>query len=293
MSRPTVDQLESFVAAAQWLNFRAAAERVGLSPAAFGQRIRALEDVLQTPLFTRTTRRVELTIAGLALLPEAKRVLDAADACIASIDSKEPPRATLTVGTRFELGLSWLVPSLAELETRHPNLELNLYFGASPDLATQLAAHSIDCYVSSIRLSDPNLASEPLHPERYAFVGASALLEQTPLKRPSQARYHCLLDIDPSMPLFRYMSRSSEFEFGRHRWLGLGAAIVEMVRAADGVAVLPIHMVAPFLETGELVRLFPRARLESDDFRLVFRSADPRRPLFRGLAASLRELPLT
>ena len=53
--------------------FRAASRTVGLSPAALGQRIRQLEEQVGAPLFVRSTRKVELTGAGMNLLPSAER----------------------------------------------------------------------------------------------------------------------------------------------------------------------------------------------------------------------------
>jgi len=68
---PSIESLRCFTAAAKLLNFRAAARSVALTPAAFGQRIKQLEEQLGTSLFHRTTRSVRLTESGLALLPAA------------------------------------------------------------------------------------------------------------------------------------------------------------------------------------------------------------------------------
>lgn len=296
MPRPSIEQLESFVAAARLLNFRAAARVVGLSPAAFGQRIRALEEQIDARLFHRTTRSVELTVAGLALLPEAQRCLQAADACASAVTPDARPRIELTLGTRFELGVSWLVPALAAVEKAHPEIDVHLYFGASDDLLARLRAHAIDGFVSSVRLADAALVAEPLHPERYVFVGQRRLIERTPFSRSAHAARHCLLDIDATMPLFRYFADASggahTFAFGRHRWVGLGAAIERLVLDGEGVAVLPRYMVERELERGSLVTLFPRTAIPEDEFRLVSRRGDPRRPIFRALASTLRTLPL-
>src|SRR6188508_2429305 len=106
----SVTALRCFVQAARLLNFRAAARAVALTPAALGQRIRQLEDQVGAPLFHRTTRKVVLTQAGLALLPFAKKTLDdAADCLRAGRGEVGPPPLDLTVGTRHELGMSWLV----------------------------------------------------------------------------------------------------------------------------------------------------------------------------------------
>lgn len=79
---PALDAVRCFVLAARLLNFRAASRAVGLTPAALGKRIQQLEDQAGAPLFHRTTRRVELTEAGLALLPHAQRLLEAAEDCL-------------------------------------------------------------------------------------------------------------------------------------------------------------------------------------------------------------------
>ncbi len=294
--RPSIEQLESFVTAARLLNFRAAAKAAGLSPAAFGQRIQALEALVDVQLFQRTTRSVALTVAGLRLIPEAERCLAAADACVQVLRSDALPPVELTIGTRFELGVSWLVPSLGPLEEAHPNVKLNLYFGASDDLLARLRGHAIDCMLSSVRLADASLAAESLHPEHYVFVGQRELLERTPLSRPSHAGKHCLIDIDSTLPLFRYFADAAggahRFSFGRQRWVGLGAAIVQLVKDGEGVAVLPRYMVQGAIEDGTLVALFPRTRPVTDEFRLVFRRDDPRAAVHRAVAETLRTLPL-
>jgi DNA-binding transcriptional LysR family regulator len=68
-------QLRAFVTVATELHFGHAAEQLYLSPATLSGVIRRLEDELRTPLFIRTTRRVELTDAGAELLQRARVIL--------------------------------------------------------------------------------------------------------------------------------------------------------------------------------------------------------------------------
>ena len=77
----SLENLRCFVEAARASSFQRGARAVALTPAAFGQRIKQLEDQVGTPLFARTTRGVTLTPNGLALVPLAERCLDAATAC--------------------------------------------------------------------------------------------------------------------------------------------------------------------------------------------------------------------
>ncbi len=123
MLLPSLENLACFEAAARTLNFRTAARAVALSPAAFGQRIRQIEEQVGAPLFERTTRRVQLTPRGLALLPRARQCLALAEDCLRSAMRPAPAPVELTLGTRFELGMSWIVPQLGALTRRAPRAD--------------------------------------------------------------------------------------------------------------------------------------------------------------------------
>jgi monoterpene epsilon-lactone hydrolase len=75
--------LRSFVAVADELNFSRAAQRLFLSQPALSRQIRSLERLIGCELFRRSTQRVELTLAGEALLTRARTLLADADEAIA------------------------------------------------------------------------------------------------------------------------------------------------------------------------------------------------------------------
>ena len=68
-------QLRAFVAVAEELHFRAAAERIGMAQAAISTKIRDLESELGFALFFRTTRHVSLTQAGTVFLEGVRDTL--------------------------------------------------------------------------------------------------------------------------------------------------------------------------------------------------------------------------
>jgi epsilon-lactone hydrolase len=79
--------LRAFVAVAEELNFSRAAERLYVSQPALSRQIRALERLVGCPLLRRSTHRVELTLAGEALLSRAGRLMEDLDNAIAATRS--------------------------------------------------------------------------------------------------------------------------------------------------------------------------------------------------------------
>ena len=145
MIHPDLESLRCFLAAASHLNFRRAAQSVALSPAAFGERIRRLEEDLEVQLFHRTTRRVTLTDAGVRLRPQAERCIGEAERCASVVtDEGGAHRHVIRIGTRYELGLSWLVPALTELERARPERLLHLCFGDTPELLPKVHGEELD-----------------------------------------------------------------------------------------------------------------------------------------------------
>jgi len=294
---PDLESLRCFLEAARLLNFRAASKAVGLIPAALGQRIRKLEEQLDVRLFDRTTRKVVLTEAGLALLPEARRTLAAAHDCVqAARGDLGPAPMDIVLGTRHELGLSWIVPMLPILEERHSGITFHLYFGSGGDLELQVRTRRVDVAVSSRRLNDPELDFDKLHREDYLLVATPAALAARPVKVVDDLESHLLIALSDEMPLFRYWRDApggrDDLAFAGLRRMGTIAAIRARVLEGTGVAVLPEYLVRPDLAARRLVPVLPDITPLHDSFRLIFRSDEPRVPLYRAIAASMREMPL-
>jgi LysR family glycine cleavage system transcriptional activator len=295
---PDLTSLRCFLLAAKHLNFRAAAEEAALVPTAFGHRIRQLEHDVGASLFIRTTRSVQLTRAGVDLLPHAEACLAAARACRTSAQpGQSRAHFALTVGTRQELGLSWLYPAVASMRKTHPWLELHLFFGAGPDLLTHVRSGRIDCAISSSRLADTQLSAIGLHPESYTFCASPKLLKRKPLQNIRDAESHTLIDVGPDLPLFRYWRDApkswGELRFERVLNYGTIAAVSQALHEEVGVAVLPTYFIRKELSRRKLIPIAPKVNPLDDSFRLVHRSSDVRTEVFAELARVLRKRPLT
>lgn len=288
--------LQCFLEAAGKLNFRAAAEAMHLSPAAFGKRISALERQLGARLFERSTRRVRLTARGTQAIPGARQILEQCRGFAQELASPETPAYSLTLATRFELGLSWITPALSRLSSAQPRRVVHLSFGDSAEVIARVLSGQADAAVTSSRQRPPGTRFLVLHPEEYAFVGSAALLRTEPLRTPADAPRHTLLDIGPTRPLFRYLLDAREggrsWAFRDTHYLGTIAAIRQRVLGGHGVAVLPLYFVSADLERRELIRIAPSLELESDSFRLTWLADHPQADSLRQLGSDLRGIPL-
>ncbi|EAT06997.1 LysR family transcriptional regulator [Sphingobium sp. 10 DY56-G10] len=133
-------------AAARHLSFTRAADELAVTPAAVGQQIRALEDMLGVVLFRRTPKGLELT-------PETEGGLDALRAGF--LQFEEAVRAmqagqsssALTIAAPRDITAKWLQPRLAAYAASQPDLTFQLiaaddaldFTEANLDLALRLA----------------------------------------------------------------------------------------------------------------------------------------------------------
>ena len=133
-------------AAARHLSFTRAADELAVTPAAVGQQIRALEDLLGVVLFRRTPKGLELT-------PETEAGLEALRAGF--LEFEEAVRAmqagqsssSLTIAAPRDITAKWLQPRLAGYAASQPDLKFALvaadesldFTEANLDLALRLA----------------------------------------------------------------------------------------------------------------------------------------------------------
>jgi LysR family transcriptional regulator, glycine cleavage system transcriptional activator len=120
-----LNALRVFDAAARHLSFTRAADELAVTPAAVGQQIRALEDVLGVVLFRRTSKGLELTdeaVAGLDPLREGfLRFEEAVQAMQAGQSSH-----SYTIAVPREFYAQWLAPRLASFRAANPEVRYQL-----------------------------------------------------------------------------------------------------------------------------------------------------------------------
>jgi len=118
-------RLRYFVAVAEELSFRRAAERLHLAQPALSQQIQKLEGELGVQLLNRSRRSVSLTAPGLVMLDEARRLLrDAEAAARAAADAESGAGGKLRVGHLADAVPTILPRAIARFATRHPGVQV-------------------------------------------------------------------------------------------------------------------------------------------------------------------------
>ncbi len=129
-------QLEYFVAVAEELSFSHAAERLFAVQSTVSAGIASLERELDATLFDRSTRRVALTDAGEALLPQARAAIEAIDRVRSAVGRAGGIRGRLRVGIFSALDFADLPGLLRDYRAQNPLVDLQLI--ASPTGSTGL-----------------------------------------------------------------------------------------------------------------------------------------------------------
>lgn len=120
---PHVTWLSTFEAAARHGSFAAAADELGLTPAAVSQHIKLLEQTLQMKLFKRLPKGVELTDIGQAYAqPVRQSFVDLQTATDGLFQTKK--QTTLHVRASISFGVIVLVPRLHEFRALHPEINI-------------------------------------------------------------------------------------------------------------------------------------------------------------------------
>ncbi len=134
-----------FVAVAEELNFRRAAERLYMAQPPLSQQIRQLEAEIGTTLFDRSARRVSLTEAGRAFLLDARAILERADSAIARARRiGRGDEGRLRVGFASSAAYDLLPRMVRRFRERYPDVELELTELLGPEQTQALHERRID-----------------------------------------------------------------------------------------------------------------------------------------------------
>ncbi|MGB6181514.1 MAG: LysR substrate-binding domain-containing protein [Rhodococcus sp. (in: high G+C Gram-positive bacteria)] len=164
-------RLTCFIAVAEELHFGRAADRLHMTQPPLSRQIQQLENELGVQLVDRTSRSVTLTAAGVAFLPDARRIVRLAES--AALTVKRVPTGdlgTVVIGFTAASAHAVLPKLLSDVRESLPDVELVLREMVSSIQIDALAGGELDLGLVRPTVTRPGILTRPIH--REALVAA-------------------------------------------------------------------------------------------------------------------------
>lgn len=285
--------LTLFLAVADEANFRAAADRLGVTRSAVSQGVRRLEDQFGVALVIRTTRSVRLTEVGERLRDALMQPLSNVHSAVENVTGDATPRGLLQIAVTSiaEQFLSGpLIASFAEL---YPEVTIDI---TVTDDEFDIVAAGFDAGVRLGEVIEQDMIAVPLTgDQREAVVAAPSYLEIHGVpEHPRDLANHRCIGWRPAPGIAPY--RWEFEENGRAFDVAVAPQITTnnlllMIRttiAGGGITFATEETLHPYLESGELVSLLQDYLPPFTGFYLYFPNRRNMAPKLRALVDHVR-----
>lgn len=265
---PPMNALRVLEVAARHLNFRMAAEELGVTQAAVAQQIRGLEASLKLKLFDRQPRGLILTDAGKRYSVSIRHALDLISEATLAL---RPEPAHLTISVTPTFASKWLIPKLASFTAMHPEIDLRV-------LATERLSHfQTDGVDIAVRYGSPpfgpGLNSELLIEQNIIAVGSPKLISDFGLPEDFDHlnQYPLLHDAHNFWPQFIAQIFGSPNQAApKNLRFNQTSLAIEAAIAGQGLALASQCFVQDDIDIGRLKRVFEYSLPIDSDFYLVW-----------------------
>ncbi len=214
---PSIRTLRTFLAVARHGTFAAAGAEVGLTAAAVGLQMRALEQDLKRALFDRGARAVVLNTAGRQAVPQVEELVQRYES-LAADDNAGELAGTVVMGALVSALMGAFADALWAIRQEHPRLEVRLFAGQSSAFAEKVLHGELDAAV--VMKSPRPLSSSMVWTQLYS----------EPMVLIVPRRPHFFL---PRQPL-EILRQAPYIRFDRETWTG---SLVKRVLRRAGVTV--------------------------------------------------------
>jgi len=239
-----IDLARTFLEIAETGNFNKAAERLAVTQSTVSMRVKALEDELGRPLFTRSKAGTELTTAGTQFRRYATTMVRVWEQARQELALPPGFHSVLTVGGQFSLWDRMLLRWVPWMRAAMPNVALRVEVGLSDGLMRQLAEGLIDIGVMYSPQSRPGLVTEKLLEERLVLVST------TPRELGQWDDSYVFVDWGPE---FRAAHSQTFPDLSTPAIsVGLGALGLQHILANGGFGYFPMRVVRPYLAEGKV-----------------------------------------
>ena len=176
--------LVQFIAVAEYLNFRHAANALGVAQSSVSARVKALEEDLGILLFERHARGVRLTDAGRHFVERVAAGIDQLDHAVKTANMAAVGESgRLRIGVHALIPRSFLANLVGQYREYHPGIEVEITEGTARDAVMQLRADRLDVAFVAGTPELPDCHSRPIWtellvvvlPDRHRLAGQSAI----------------------------------------------------------------------------------------------------------------------
>lgn len=260
--------LQQFLAFAQTArrgSFAAAARDLGNAPSTLAKSVARLEAQLGVKLFHRTTRQVSLTPDGERLFRRCERVLaEVEDLQAEAAGTRAAPSGTIRIDMPIAYGRRIVMPRLAQLLHRHPQLQLDLRL---QDAYADLVRDGLDLAIRVGALQDSRLVARRIDWQQLILVASPDYLQAqgTPRRVEDLAAHATVVFRLPSSGRnrpwqLRQGRRTLELHTAQRVQVNDGDGMVAAAVQGLGLMQIPDYMVADELASGALVEVMPALR---------------------------------
>jgi DNA-binding transcriptional LysR family regulator len=283
--------LPLLLAVAEEQNFRAAADRLGVTRSAVSQGVRRLEDAMGIQLVMRTTRSVRLTEAGARLVAGLRAPMAAVQDALEWHEDAPRGRLRLAVTSIAEAFLSG--PMLARFAKAYPQVTLDV---TVTDAEFDIVAHGYDAGVRLGEVIEQDMIAVPVSgPQREIAAATPAYLAQhgVPAHPRDLLAHRCIgWRPGPETAPWRWEFEEEGTPFDvmvnpqmTTNDLGL---MLRLALSDGGITFAPRDCMRPHLENGALVPLLEDFLPPFAGFYLYFPQRQNMAPKLRALIDHLR-----
>jgi LysR family glycine cleavage system transcriptional activator len=262
---PSLNAIRVFDSAARHLNFSRAAEELSVTQSAVSRQIKLLEDQLNQPLFERAGPVLSLTGAGEVYqvrVAEAMTLLRRATAELHR--ASQSPALTISILPSF--ASKWLLPRVADFESRHPGVSLRL--AASYKLVDFNTDTDIDVAIRLGRGSWPGVQATRLTAVHVFPVCNPAMARN--LRQPADIKHQPVLTDDSNYDEWpRWLKAAGvDADLRDSRHFSDDIMLLQAAIAGLGITLARAIVAQDDLDAGRLVRPFETSILS--DFQYYF-----------------------
>jgi LysR family transcriptional regulator for metE and metH len=238
-----------------------AAGTLHVTQSAVSHQLRGIEERLGTALFRRLGKRMVVTAAGERVLATAHRVLQDIDAAEQEVRRLGAGQSgVLRVCAQCNTGYHWLPPLLEVFRRKHPAVDVSLAVECTMRPVEALLEGRLDVAIITESIHHEHVRMRPLFTDEHAaIVVPDHRFAARPFVTPADLVTERLLlytsSPDDSFTIQKIL-RPAGVAPRRVSFVMLTEALLEMVKARLGVAVMQTWAVEPALRAGD-VRAIP------------------------------------